>query len=280
MIGKGEQICKGLEVFSQRSKDSMKNITLGVKDELDASLQERLSNAITLSSPTLRAFSIDHQGDLCKLIVDVGGQCNNLVVLRSGREGEESNIYPPDEDHEALEFPSSWKAPLKTLDWKSGDESLVCTDALLERLRGARQAIISSTEHISAWIVKLLSSSSRLEKVHLRTEKATQVDNIPPVNLPNFVHLYLDSSPRSTQTGDSSLFFKNLDAPRLEGLQVDRLKPRDLTFLCTTSSLEELLLSDLPVTDSASAKAAASALIESIKDWSKLSHLGFQLPFL
>jgi len=219
----------------------VKNVSLGVKDELDASLQERLSNAIKCSSRTLRALSIDHQGNLCKLIVEVGGQCNNLVVLRSGREEEESYMYPPDEDYETLEFLSSWKASLKTLNWTSGDENLACNDALLERLRGAREVVISSTELTSSWTVKLLSSNPRLETLALRSNEGTQVDNIPPMSLPNLDHLYLDPPPKSTQTGHSSLFFKNLDAPRLKVLQFDHVNPQiflssELHLLSSSSS--------------------------------------------
>lgn len=95
------------------------------------------------------------------------------------------------------------------------------------------------------------------------------------MNLPTLNNLSLDPPSSSTQTGDSSLFFKNFKAPKLRNLEVVCLKPQDLTFLCTTSSLEELLLYDLQITDSAPDKAAASALIESIKDWSKLWTLSF-----
>ena len=147
---------------------------------------------------------------------------------------------------------------------------MACNDALLERLQGARKVIISSTELTSAWIVKLLPSSSRLEEVRLRMGESSQVDNIPPMNLPNLTYLYLDPPPKSTQTSDSSLFFNSLNAPRLRSLELDHPKLQDLSFLSTTSSLEQLLLCDLHIPERVSAKAAASALVESIKDWSTL----------
>ena len=127
-------------------------------------------------------------------------------------------------------------------------------------------------------MVKLFSSNSVLEEVPLPSSERIQVDRIQPMDLPNLSYLFLDPPPKSTQVGDSSLFFKNLNAPRLEILHVDSLKPQDLAFLSTTSSLEELYLYDLQIKDSASAKAAASALIDSTKDWSKLRWLVLVLP--
>jgi len=200
--------------------------------------------------------------------VDVAGECDGLSSLSSLRKGVKGTSAP-NERKLGIEFSSTWKASLDTLEWTSGDENLACNDALLERLQGARQVISSSTELTSSWIVKLLSSSSRLEEVHLRMAESSQVDNIPPMNLPNLSYLFLNPPPKTTQIGDSSLFFKNLNSPRLKMQLIDRINPQDLSFLSTTSSPEELILYDLPITDSASAKAAASALVESIKDWSK-----------
>jgi len=165
---------------------------------------------------------------------------------------EKRGVLPPNRGKTTLEFPSNWKDSLVTLEWTSGDENLSCDDALLDRHRGAREVNISSTQLTSAWALKLLSSNSRFQKVSLRTEEATLVNIIEPMNLPNLNYLFLNPPPKSTQTGDSSLFFKNLNTPRMRNLQVARVNPQDLSFFSITSSLEQLFLYDLQITDHAS----------------------------
>ena len=57
MEGKGEQICKGLQIFSQRSKESIRRMELEFDDNLDPPLRKRLVNLIKKSSKSLR-FSL------------------------------------------------------------------------------------------------------------------------------------------------------------------------------------------------------------------------------
>jgi len=165
-------------------------ITLGVKDVLDDFFAERLENLLKASSATIRVLSIGHQGDLCKPMVDVGGQCNNLVGLQSYVEGSKDDLFDPnEEEEEALEFPSSWKASLKTLDWKSGDENPICSDALLERLQGAREVSISisSTQLTSSWTVIEISTTegrptfawSKSSRQHSTNESSQPQPSLP-----------------------------------------------------------------------------------------------------
>lgn len=96
------------------------------------------------------------------------------------------------------------------------------------------------------------------------------------MNLPDLFQLNLHPTPKSTQKGDSSLFFKNLNAPKLKFL--DDLDPQVLTSLNPMPCLEQLSLYGFRITDDASAKAAVSTLIGSVEHWSRLKSWGFSLP--
>jgi len=278
MEGTGEQVCQGLELFNRRNQDSTKHVILKVEDELDPALQERLGNAIKRSSKSLKTISVVHQGDLDKSLAKVAGQCHSLSVLRSFKWGLEGILLEP--LGETIEFSSSWGASLMTLEWGSGETNLVCNEALLERLRDAKNVIIISKKLSPSWVVKLFSLNPSLVEVEFGWTQETNdeiVDDIPKMNLPNLVKLNLISPPKST-SGNSSIFCKQLMTPSLNLLQFLSLNPKDLSSMKVDSAPKQLGLLNLQITDPASAKSAASTLIHSIQDWEELWHISLILP--
>jgi len=91
-------------------------------------------------------------------------------------------------------------------------------------------------------------------------------------------YLLLGTPPRSKESGDSSIFFKQLNTPKLVQLQFFILNHRDvasLSSLPSPSVPESLVIDRLSKSNVSYAKKLASPLINSIKHWKKLT--GFQL---
>lgn len=237
--------------------------------ELDASSKAALRKAIKPSSQHIKFLSVSHQADLCDWIVDVGGECDGVLVLRSLRIDEEEDRFRPTKGQIKFKFPSHWKAPLSQFKWMSGSGNLVCKDALMERVQGASEVKIGSTELTSAWTVKLLSSNPNLIQLDLKAAGNGEVGEISSMNLPNLIYLYLEPIPKSKATGDSSIFFQNLETPQLEFLDLTGLDPKDLAFMKVESCPEQLSICYHQSNKSAHGGAAASFLIRSIKNWKK-----------
>jgi len=151
----------------------------------------------------------------------------------------------------------------------------------MERLRDAKEVRIGSNKINPSWVFKLLSSSPSLRKAWLLwslDDDKEMMDDIPEMNLPNLDTLCLTAPPKSKITGGINLFFKNLKAPVLDSLQLRSISPKDLSSMKVDSTLKQLGLLDLQITDPARAKAAASTLIHSIQDWEELWNITFILP--
>jgi len=145
MEGKGAQLSEGIEVFNRKSRSSVQAVILKVKSKLDQCDQDRLQNASSTSSQTLRVLRIHHQGDLSNLIVAVAEKCPSLLKLSAFRLGSEYTLYRHATGLPSIGFSPLWKASLETFIWKAGGGVNLNTNVhLLERLRNAKEVTISS----------------------------------------------------------------------------------------------------------------------------------------
>lgn len=181
----GDQLAEGIEALNRRSRNSVQAVILKVENKLNQSEKNRLGGAISISSQSLKTMTIHHQGDLCKLVVEIAERCPNLKVLCSYRLGFENTLSTPSDRYGVLSFSPSWTASLETYCWKAGIDNLKCDPALLEHLRHAKDFTISIRDLTSRCIVELLSSNSDLADVKLRGGKDEAVETIPTMPLTN-----------------------------------------------------------------------------------------------
>jgi len=236
----GDQLAEGIEALNRRSRNSVQAVILKVENKLNQSEKNRLGGAISISSQSLKTMTIHHQGDLCKLVVEIAERCPNLKVLCSYRLGFENTLSTPSDRYGVLSFSPSWTASLETYCWKAGVDNLKCDPALLEHLRHAKDFTISSRDLTSRCIVELLSSNSDLADVKLRGGKDEAVETIPTMPLTNLETISMGFPPRSAESKGLSTFFAQLDTPNLRSLQIFNLGPDALAFLPSTSSPKSL----------------------------------------
>lgn len=132
----------------------------------------KLANAIRQSSKTLAVLTVAHRSDMDELLVGVvGDECHFLKVLEIYRVGGDALTEPRRRgSRSSIQFPSSWKASLDSLVFKSGTYNLVCNQSLLKNLQHARRVTINSLNLGACWLVDLLSSNPNLETVEVREQ--------------------------------------------------------------------------------------------------------------
>ena len=162
----------------------------------------------------------------------VAEKCPSLLKLSAFRLGSENTLYRPETGLLSLCFSPLWKASLETFIWKAGGSfNLNTNDHLLERLRNANEVTISSHTLSPAWTINLLETVLSLQIVRLRWNEDAEIDTVPPLNLPNLDYLLLGTPLRSKESGDSSIFFKQLNTPNLGLLRFFKLNHRDVASL-------------------------------------------------
>lgn len=208
MEGQVSNIMKGLDVFGEKSGHLLTSIDLKIKEEVTDSEKEQLQDLILLSCGSLRSLSFAHNGELCEFIVRIASQCPALTVLSSTKfSGDRIFIFAVPRIR-TISFLPSWKAKLRTLIWNAGGESLLCDDALVDRLQEATHVFISSHGIKSSFIVKLLSSNSSLVQLRLPWTKGEEVQGMESISfdLPHLEHLRLEQIPPSTENAKCSSF--------------------------------------------------------------------------
>lgn len=278
--GDVHKIVRGLKLFRERSKNSIKSIELRVTKAIEASHSRLLQETILASSQTLLNLTIFHQGDLCGLIINTAAECPHLKYLSSrSMEGR----FDESTWQSMVELPKSFKPKLLEFEWDAGSDSLFCDAALINSLQEATKVTICSVAITMDWVVELLSSASNLVKLELPYLEKEAIEDkvIPfevPLYLPHLTDLWLDRPPTS-EIGDSSQFFKNLHVPRLEVLQVNHLEPKGLLHLKPESRPKELTFDTFfrASDDLETEEEDVCLLVESIKGWKSLEKLDTEL---
>lgn len=185
MEGKVSNITKGIEIFERRSNNSIRSIELKIKDRANATEQKQLQDAISPSYESLRWLSIVHQGELGRLSIDIASECPHLLFL-SSIVNEERFSYPQ-EGSDQLEIPPSFKPKLEDFVWDNPECNLICNEHLLQCLQGAKGISLGCSGPQPAWVIRLLTStSSTLITVILPFMSTGSVEEIPPLDLPNW----------------------------------------------------------------------------------------------
>lgn len=291
MEGKVSNIIKGIKSFGMRSGNSIKSIDLKIGTEATSGEQDQLQESMTPSSGTLKSLSVSHEGDLSELILKVASDCTELKSLISNKAGAENSPHPASLSDPCLAFPLPWKPKLQTFDWQAGGNGLICDDALLGHLQDCRGISLCSQGVQPAWAIKLFSSNSKLVKVEIPWIEDETVTDIPPMNLPDLEILYLDHAPQSedrmeNENGNGNAnanvkvngrtFFTRLCAPALTTLHIFQVDdPRDLSGLQAASLIHFCVWKLVGV--SSRPQEAATSLISSMKEWTRLSQLEIEL---
>jgi len=276
MKGRGSNINVGIGFFNKRCNNSIHTIRIEVKTRYCHSTThqckgspENLKLAIAPSSKTLKILSVAHLKDINGTVLEIAEQCQSLSVF-SCTELSVGKLYvQPPQNAAPLGINSSWTAKLELLEWNCAS-NLLCDDGLLRILKSAREVTIGSQIANSSFVVKLLSSLSNLETCIIPYMESDEVSWIPKLKLPNLKLLKLHHAPILRASGTSTLFFKSLDAPKLESLAIRRLSSHsDLGSLEEGSRPRRLRVLELPsVTE-----AGAAQFIDSLRGWKNLKEL-------
>lgn len=81
MEGKISNIIKGIQVFGQRSDNSIKSIDIEIGSKVTMKEQKELQESISPSSETIKVLIFLHQGGLSKLILNISSDCKELKSL-------------------------------------------------------------------------------------------------------------------------------------------------------------------------------------------------------
>lgn len=270
MEGTVGHIAKGLKLFSRRCKSTMKRVVIRLEDKAGEIGYDNLKSTISKNFQTLKSLSVGHQGDLSEMMESFAKKSGKLSVLECYQMGFEEVMLKPDREETSFQLPSS-DILLQSLIWNCGAQNLICDEALLNRLQGATTINISSSLLTPSWTVELLASNPHLEDVRLRWSRNPAVtDGFPEMSLPFLKVLFLGVIPRGPSKLDSSLFFANLNTPKLNLLHLIEASPQDLKSFRTESSPHHFIINELLSVDPFN-------LIDAIKDW-KISRLHLRLP--
>lgn len=177
-------------------------------------------------------------------------------------------------------------------DWSkgSGMESWIRSSSSKRRSSGISQESNSRPVLGSGTRLKLGCPASCFKlRAHLRTawlyHRPGRLGWIYSFNASSSPQSSLASStPRSRETGDSGLFFKNPYTPKVKDLILEKLDPKDLSSLKPEfSPFLHFFIGNLHLNNPASAptiftKETASSLLKSMEGWKNLSGLSFLLP--
>lgn len=242
---------QGVKQFASKSKNSIRRVTLKSTSDLERNefnYEERdfdndfeqLKVSLEPSCQTIRSLSYD--GDRPSLFLPIAFKCKSLKRLYINGLGNSHYIS----------FPSAWKPQFDTFVWSS-QAAIDLDDALLDRLQEAREVRISARRYIRQdWIVKLLSSDSKIKRLHLDAgaQQGIEID-IPIMDVPNLTCIHLNTPPESRSSTNSDNVFKNLNAPNLEELHFETFDEsvglQNLSFLNPDFSPIELKIRDVNI---------------------------------
>lgn len=267
MEGYGAELGAGPRYLGGRCNNSIQMVEIGITGILNNSHAQKIRAAILASSQTLKVLS---SPQYARLVIPIAVQCPLLSTLICNGAGPKNGISA---NLRGISISGEVMTPsLRIFEWTCGND-LKCNDTLIKLLQFCREVNIWSDAVSSSWLIELLLVAVGLESCIVLRLEADEVKKIPFLNLPALKVLKLGHGPLSRQSGNSSLFFQNLHAPRLERLSLVCLYPSDLSSLRSRSQILRIQHFPQVNSDPASGAAVASELVDAIKDW-KLEELG------
>lgn len=263
MTGKAADVVKGVEFFSSKCNNQIETLRLKISTFVPSDLQTTLVEVLMRSSNHLKCLSIGHNGDLDLSILGIVSACSSIQEFRTS-----TSPTGASGGRQKLIFRTK-SSKLEKFVWNTQQYGLHCDETLLQSLSpSCKEIVIHSLETSPTFMIKVLSTFSKLERLSLGLLASDPVADVPLLTCNHLTNLTVRLVPNS--------FLSKLVCPNLKVLYIYLVDPQELETLPVESIPTKLCIDRVESSTLSDQESKGSSLVKAIKDWN-IKHLSIGL---